>query len=92
MIEMFGEKLRTARKRAGISIKEIAHEVGLSRSSYNYYELGRNQPSLHILPDISRLLHISLDWLLNDMIPVYPIINRPMYDEPHPTKADNDRP
>ena len=41
----FGEKLRILREIYDVSQQEIADLLGIERSTYTYYELGKTEPS-----------------------------------------------
>lgn len=45
--EEFGQQLKVARKRAGLTQKEVASRVGLSRTSVTNIEKGRQHVALH---------------------------------------------
>lgn len=65
----FGERLRQARKKAGLSREVIGDFVGLSPNSYGQYETGRHEPSVVSLIKLSRILNVSLDWLIRGLTP-----------------------
>lgn len=44
--EAFGESLREARQRAGISQEKLAHQCGLDRTTLSLLERGKQQPTL----------------------------------------------
>ena len=62
-----GEKLREARKAAGLSQEEFAQKAGVSRSAVAKWESGRGLPDIENLKVISSLLDISIDYLLADV-------------------------
>ena len=61
----FGEKLRILREIYDVSQQEIADLLGIERSTYTYYELGKTEPSLGTLRKIAYLFHVSADFLLD---------------------------
>ena len=61
-----GEKLRDARKAAGLSQVEFAEKVGVSRSAIAKWESDRGMPDVENLKVIASLLDISIDYLLAD--------------------------
>ena len=61
---LFGERLRAARLRAGLTQLQAAQSLGLSASAYCGYETGKRQPDLARLRRLSLLLHVSVDELL----------------------------
>lgn len=60
----FSETLRTVRKSANLTQREMAQKIGVSRSSYTYYETGHVQPDITTLVKICRILEVSADSLL----------------------------
>lgn len=63
--QIFGSRLRQARKIAGLTQGELAERVGLK--SYNpitQYERGINDPSLPTLFRLATALNVKTDWLL----------------------------
>ena len=60
-----GEKMRYYREQLEMSQGDVAQLLRCSRPTYSYYEIGRTQPDLARLWEISRILHVSNDLLLN---------------------------
>lgn len=60
----FFQNLRTLRKSANLTQREMAQKLGVSRSCYTYYETGHTQPDLITLVRICRILEVSADSLL----------------------------
>lgn len=65
----FSENLKHFREIRGLKKAEIANQLGISPSAYNFYENGRNEigdrePSLKNLKKISQILNVSVDSLL----------------------------
>ena len=64
----FGERLRKARKMAGLSQKEVAKRVGMSQS--NLSELENNQyPSSAFTPRLAHLYGLNARWLADGLGP-----------------------
>lgn len=63
---MFSEKLKYLRKQRGYTQQELADLLGISPSAVGMYEQGRRQPDSHTLYKISRLLSVTVDYLVND--------------------------
>ncbi len=63
VLESVGRRLIAARKRAGLSQKELAARTGLAVNSIFLWEHGRKDPTLTHIIQLSKELHISLDWL-----------------------------
>lgn len=62
----FGEKLKLARKQAGMSQEELAEKLMVSRSAIAKWEADKGYPDISNLKAISELLSVSLDDLLSD--------------------------
>lgn len=67
MIERFGEKLRTLRKRRGMTQKELSDAIGFAARSYiSLLESGEREPSAELVLKVSQLFGVSTDCLLQD--------------------------
>ena len=64
---MFGENLRTLRKRAGYTQKECAKVLGISTSAVGMYEQGRREPDQQLLLKMAKTFNVSLDRLLGTL-------------------------
>ncbi len=65
---MFAEILKESRKFKGLTQVEMAKMLNISTTSYGDYERGKNEPSLSTLKELSRILEVSIDYLLNNRI------------------------
>ena len=61
-----GEKIVSARKKAGLSQVDLADALGVSRQSVSKWETGEANPEIGKLPELARLLGVSADWLLSE--------------------------
>lgn len=68
------EKMKTMRKKSGISQRDMALKLGISNSAYSNYENGYNEPSIEILEKFCKLLDISFNDLIGIQIQDNPII------------------
>lgn len=59
-----GKRLRAAREKASLSLRELARRVGVSPSFMSQVELGRTAPSVGTLYAIARELGVSLDTVM----------------------------
>ena len=59
-----GNNLRSVRKKKGISLQEIADNIGVSKSFLSQVENGKTSPSLSTLKEITGYLNISISSLL----------------------------
>lgn len=57
-------KLREIRKRAGLTMKELADRIGCSESAISQYETGKRQPDYETLLKISDYFGVSVDDIL----------------------------
>ena len=62
----FGEKLKEARRNAGLSQDELAMKISVSRSAIAKWETDKGMPDIQNLKNLSAALSISLDYLLDD--------------------------
>jgi Zn-dependent peptidase ImmA (M78 family)/DNA-binding XRE family transcriptional regulator len=65
---VFGTRLRFARKKAGLSLQELADVLQnkISKQSLNKYEAGLMKPSTEILLALTKALNVSTDYLLRE--------------------------
>ena len=59
----FGERLRAARKRRGLSQSQLSKLCGLHVSPISQYERGTHSPELHNLVILADALKVSTDYL-----------------------------
>ncbi len=61
-----GEKIKAARKNAGLTQEQMAEKLMISRPAITKWESDKGIPDIENLKAISKLLDVSLDYLLND--------------------------
>ena len=61
---MFSENLKQLREQSGIKQAALAHDVGVSRSAINAWEMGVSMPSVANLLALCQIFHVSADYLL----------------------------
>ena len=61
-----GEKLKEARKKAGLSQEQLSEKLGVSRSAVAKWETDNGIPDVDNLKAISQLLNVRVDYLLDD--------------------------
>ena len=59
-----GEKLRSLRTEMKLTQKQVADRIGLAISAVSSYESGTRYPSYETLIKLSRMFHVSTDYLL----------------------------
>ena len=62
----FGEKLREARREAGLSQEQFAEKMSVSRSAVAKWEAGKGLPDVNNLKVMAQLLDVSVDYLLDE--------------------------
>jgi transcriptional regulator with XRE-family HTH domain len=66
-IKRFGEKLHTLRTLRGLTLKELAHQLGHVAHGYiSELEAGKKLPSVELTLSVAHLFGISTDELLKD--------------------------
>ncbi len=68
----FGERLKSARKMAGLSLQELAESMikPVSRQAINKYEQGRMMPDSEILLSLASALKVRPDYLFRESMPL----------------------
>lgn len=61
----FSENLRSLRKKAGLTQSEAADALGISRSTYTYYELGKTVPDIFALPILCGLYNVTYEIMID---------------------------
>ncbi len=68
-MQRFGEKLRILRQRRGMTVKQLAIELGIKSDSHiNDMEKGRNKPSVDLLLKIADYFQVTPNQLLLDEV------------------------
>ena len=62
--EIFAERLKEARIKAGLSRRYVAGELNLLENSYGFYERGLREPNIMMLLRLANMLNVSADWLI----------------------------
>jgi len=72
---MFGERLKSARRMAGLSLQSLADKMGnlVSKQALSKYEQNRMKPDGKVLSALSRVMDVSPDYFFR--APVYEIRN-----------------
>ncbi|CDN44007.1 helix-turn-helix domain-containing protein [Paenibacillus sp. P22] len=64
MTDTLGFRIKSLRKKRGLSQEALAQIVGLTRSSLTAYEIDRTTPPSEVLTKLSKTLGTSSDYLL----------------------------
>jgi transcriptional regulator with XRE-family HTH domain/mannose-6-phosphate isomerase-like protein (cupin superfamily) len=78
-----GARLKQVRMRAGLSLRAVARQLGVSPSFVSQLENGKSQPSVATLYSISQLLEVSIDQLF---------VDDPGTAQPTPTEPTSEEP
>ena len=67
----FAERLRFMRTRMGLTQAQVADAIGAERTTYTYYEKGRNEPSMERLIALAKIFGTDVGTLMgeNDIPP-----------------------
>lgn len=60
----FGKKIKQLRKEYNFTQKQLASLAGVAVSALSAYEAGNRYPSYDVLISLSRIFHVSTDYLL----------------------------
>ena len=60
----FGATLKELRQKAGLTQKQLAERLWLSKATVSYYEQSLRYPSPEILVKLSGIFHVTTDYLL----------------------------
>ena len=60
----FGTTLKQMRLKSGMTQKDLAAKLGVTKSVVSYYELAERAPSPDTLIKLANLFHVSTDYLL----------------------------
>lgn len=58
-----GKILRKLRRERDLTQNQVAETLGIDRSAYSYYEIGRNTPSIFTLIKLSEIFDVELTTL-----------------------------
>ena len=61
----FGEKLKMLRNGQKLTQQQLAKRLGVAKSVVSYYESGDRYPSYDVLIKISRVFHVTTDFMLD---------------------------
>jgi len=61
----FSSRLRAVRIAAGLTQREVAEAIGITNSTYCGYETGKREPDVAKIKQLSKILQVSADELLD---------------------------
>lgn len=62
-----GARIAACRKRAGMSQEKLANELNISRQAVSRWETGEAVPDTEKVIQLSRIFHVTTDYLLLDI-------------------------
>lgn len=63
-LRKFGQRLKKARVEKGYTQEDLAKKLNTSKSVISGYESGTNDPRQSIVKEMSKILGVSIDWLM----------------------------
>lgn len=60
----FGDRLKELRLQNGMTQKNLADRIGVTKSVVSFYELRERTPSPEVLVKLATIFHVSSDYLL----------------------------
>ena len=60
----FPNRLKILREKMGYTQSDVAKKLSLTRASVNAWEMGISSPSIPFVVELSRLFHVTTDYLL----------------------------
>ncbi len=65
-----GKRIRSERRARGLTQEQLAEKVDLSTTYIGFIERGERTMTLNTLTTIANELHVSVDYLLQDVVPL----------------------
>lgn len=66
-LEIFGEKIKNARERIGLSQEQLAKAMRRDQRTISQYENGRRKVSITDLPVLATILHVPIVYFFEDV-------------------------
>ena len=63
-MKVFGERLKEIREERGVSMSELARQMGTSQQNISRWEKGERVPSGETLIKLADFLNVSIDYLV----------------------------
>lgn len=61
---MIGERIKQARKAAGLSLRDVSKKIGLSHTAVNKFERGEISPNSSLLMQLAEAFDVTVDYFL----------------------------
>ncbi|MBQ9773803.1 MAG: helix-turn-helix transcriptional regulator [Clostridia bacterium] len=65
MILNIADRIRYLRDKMGMTQTDLANRLGISRNAVNAWEMSTSTPTLTNIVELSRIFHVSTDYLLS---------------------------
>lgn len=65
MVILIDERIKELRNKNGLTQKQLAKRVGVTRTTINSWEMAISAPSCNYLAELSKVFGVSADYLLN---------------------------
>ena len=62
----FTDRLKAARLERGLTQEQLAHKIGVAKSTYTGYEKGNSEPNMLTLSRIMESLNVDANYLFQD--------------------------
>jgi transcriptional regulator with XRE-family HTH domain len=90
-MENLAERLKRARHKAGMSLREVSRQLGVSASFLSQIENGKSTPSVATLYSMAQLLGVTIDELFSgEQADAGPEQSPPASQDPHPAAVSPD--
>ncbi|MFA5449823.1 MAG: helix-turn-helix transcriptional regulator [Clostridia bacterium] len=63
-MENLGNRIKELRKAKGLTIRELAKEIGVNKSAIAFWESNTNEPKATYICRLAKFLDVSADYLL----------------------------
>ena len=64
--EIFSTRIRDLRKKSGLSMEQLAKELGITKSRVNMWENNGTVPRMNTLLELAKFFDVSTDYLLGN--------------------------
>ena len=64
MVMLIDERIKELRDKSGLTQKQLAKRIGVTRATVNSWELAHSAPSCGYLAELSKVFGVSTDYLL----------------------------
>lgn len=63
-MDNIGDRIKQKRRKLGLTQAELGEKLNITDRAVSKWEQGEGDPNLSIIPDIAKILGVSLDYLL----------------------------